>query len=164
MKNIFLITVMLMFVLSSSAFAQNKDQDKNVKSVPEKVKAEFAKAYPNVKDANWVKEEGVYEAKFTSGGTQMGVHINNDGKIIEKEKFIKFGDLPKTTQDYLNKNYPGQQFGEISEITKTSTNKNYYEVEAKNKELMFDNNGNFMNHKKEGKMGEGKKGEGMKKQ
>lgn len=134
---------LLTMTMFSSVNAQNKD----VKDAPAKVKSEFSKLYPKVKDVKWYTEDGNYEGKFTTDKMEMSVQINEKGELVQKEMYLKISQLPKTVQDYLNKNYAGVKFNEASEVT-NAKNIKHYQAETKDKVLIFDNKGIFVKAEK----------------
>ena len=115
---------------------------------PAKVTSEFTKLYPSVKDVKWHMEDGNYEGKFTSGNMSMSVQINPNGELVQKEKYLKVSDLPKPAQDYLTKNYNGVKIKEVSEVT-NSKNTKHFQVEIKDKVLIFDTKGTFIKEEKD---------------
>lgn len=144
MKTIILVMSILTSVTFSSLKAQDNDE---VKNVPAKVKSEFAKLYPTVKDVKWSTEDSNYEGKFTYNMKEMSVQINNDGELVQKETYLKLSELPKPVQDYLSKNYAGVNFDEYSEVT-DSKNVKHYQAESEDKILFFDSNGTFLKAEK----------------
>ena len=144
MKTIISMMTLIMFLSFSSANAQEQAG----KSTPANVKAAFAKLYPNVKDATWRMEEKAYEAKFTENGKEISVHFNKNGDYLEKEYYMKVSELPQTAQDYLTKHYQGVNITEASKIV-TAKGVTLYEAETKDKDIMFDDKGNFTKEVKE---------------
>ena len=136
----------IMVVWLSSASAQ-KQANKNV---PANVSAAFAKLYPNVKDAKWHKEEGYYEAKFMEDGKEMAVHLDRTGELLQREYYIKATELPQNVQNYLNEHYPKANYSEASKMVNPK-GVIHYEVEVKEKELLFDQEGTFLKEEKEDK-------------
>ena len=135
MKKIFSLMSLLAIVWFSSANAQT--------NAPEKVKAEFQKLYPKVKDVKWVMEDGNYLGIFTSDKKEMAVQINDKGELVQTETRLKISELPKTAQDYLTKNYPGVKFEKASEVM-DETKAKRYEAISKDKSVVFDAQGNFL--------------------
>lgn len=152
------------FVFSANMLSAQKVKSANV---PEAVKNGFAKKYPNVKEVDWEKEDGNYEAGFKTILANMddpkakakkretSVTLDESGNILETETEINSGDLPKTIYEYVAKNYPGFELEEATKMT-DSREVVTYEVEVeKGKEefdLIFDASGGFI--KKE--VGKGK--------
>jgi hypothetical protein len=134
-------------LLTIAWFSPVNAQDKDVKDAPAKVKSEFSKLYPNVKDVKWHLEDGNYEGKFTTDKMDMSVQISEKGELVQKEMYLKIAQLPKAVQDYLTKNYAGTKFNEASEVTNVK-NVKHYQVETKEKVLIFDSKGTFVKAEK----------------
>ena len=125
--------ILLLFALLACAqisFAQKTKSSK----VPEPVKMAFSKAYPNVKDVDWEKENGNYEAEFELVDDQeTSVVYDANGALLETEVEIAVSALPKAVQEALK----GKKVKEASKIT-NAKGVVTYEAEVKRKDLMFD--------------------------
>ena len=64
-------------------------------------------------------------------------------KIVETEIEIKVSQLPKNALQYLKDNYKNQKVKEAAKIV-TEKGTVIYEAEIKGKDLLFDENGNFI--------------------
>jgi hypothetical protein len=78
----------------------------------------------------------------------MSVIIDGSGNITETETMIAVTDLPVPISDYMNKYYSGMKIEEAAKIIKASGDVNY-EAEIKEKDIVFDANGNFLKEEKE---------------
>lgn len=136
-KLISLISILAVAFVLFIAVRNNVNKD-----VPEKIKAAFAKLYPDVKDVAWHTEKGNYEGKFNYNYKDMSVQFNDNGELLQTEIYLKASELPQPVQDYLTQNYSGVSFNQYSVVTDAS-NVKHYQAETKDKVLYFDANGNF---------------------
>ncbi len=148
--SILMIAMFLVFAVSISA------QQKNSK-VPENVSKAFQTAHPDAKDISWDKEGINYEANYKVNGSNYSVVITDLGKILETETELKTSDLPQGVIKYINDNYSGYTLSGAAKIVDDKGNTKY-EAEiskgSESKDVMFDQNGNPIHHKKESKENE----------
>jgi len=111
--------------------------------VPENVKATFHSLYPEVKHAEWTKENDSYEAEFEQNGVEIEVSIDAMGNLIQTEIEITVSSLPQAVLDYISKNYSGKNIKEASKIIAANGTVTY-EIEVGNSEYLFDAAGNFI--------------------
>ena len=135
-----------MFAISVIALSAH-GQKLNESQVPAAVKAAFQKQHPSAK-ASWDKEDANYEANFKQDGKAMSAVIDEHGTILETETDIKVTDLPKATQDYMKKNYPGVKIEEAARVIKANGDINY-EAEVRHKDVIFDADGKFLKEAKD---------------
>jgi len=134
-----LALMMVAAIITSLTFAQKLKE----KDVPTQVKSSFQKQYPNAKETKWEKEDGNYEAEFEIEEADYSVLIDASGNILETELEISIEALPANVKDYVVKNYSGQKIKEAAKITDAKGIVTY-EAEIKEKDLIFDSNGNFV--------------------
>lgn len=135
---------LLVLLVSCSANAQKMDE----KEVPAAVKSACAKSYPGAEKVKWEKEGTDYEAEFEQNEVEMSVVFSPDGKMLEEEKEIAISTLPETVKKYVKTNYPDQKIKEATIIRKADGTQSY-EVELKDLDLFFSENGTFLNSKKD---------------
>ena len=150
MKRIGLAAILL--ALSTATFAQEKNEKENeMKSkvnVPMTVKTSLLKKYPQASQATWEKEDGNYEANWGGkDGEANSVLFTPSGNFIEIVKAIPVNELPKSTLAYVKTHYKGEKINEAGKIT-DANGKLSYEVEVHHKDVIFDNNGNFVKEEK----------------
>lgn len=133
----------LLLVLSCIICANVMAKKVNEKDVPAAVKEAFKNAYTNAEEVKWDKEDENYEASFEADEQDMSVLIDAHGKIIETEKEIELSELPEKVKKYVNAHYKGQVIKEAAIIT-DANGVLTYEAEIKNKDLLFDKEGNFL--------------------
>lgn len=123
----------------SSVFARNTN------NIPGAVKSAFEKAYPEVKQPRWEKENADYEASFEWKGKKMSVSYTANGNLIETETNINSHEFPQNALKYAS----GK--GNVSETSKIikADGTIIYEAEVKHKDLLFDEKGNFITEKKD---------------
>lgn len=136
MKKLILMSVVA--VLTGYGYGQKV----NEKDVPASVKETLNKNYPNV-GAKWEKEKENFEANFTSGKKELSVLIAANGNLIESETEIETSELPANVLMYVEKNMNNAKIKEAAIITDASGKKTY-EAEVGGKDLIFDENGNFI--------------------
>jgi hypothetical protein len=142
MRNLFILAIILDIVCLSACEQKLKESQ-----VPAAVKAAFEREYPNTK-ATWDKEDQGYEAEFKKDGKEMSVIIDGSGKIIETETMIAVTDLPAPISDYMSKHYSGMKVEEAAKIINANGDVTY-EAEIKEKDVVFDANGNFLKEEKD---------------
>jgi hypothetical protein len=142
MRNLFIFVI----ILEIAGFLACKQKLKE-SEVPATVRATFEREYPNTK-ATWDKEGDGYEGEFKKDGKEMSVIIDGSGNITETETMIAVTDLPAPISDYMSKHYSGMKVEEAAKIIKADGDVNY-EAEIKEKDIVFDANGNFLKEEKD---------------
>lgn len=132
------------------AFLMNAihSQDLKPSDVPANVKSALIKKYPEAKNVNWEKEKQNYEANW--GGKSKednSVQLTPAGDFIEIVKAMPVNQLPKAITTYIKSNYKGMKIAEAGKVT-DAQGKKTYEVEVNRKDLIFDENGNFIKAEK----------------
>jgi predicted lipid-binding transport protein (Tim44 family) len=117
-------------------------------NIPLAVQETFQALYPNADKVKWGKEKQNYEAKLTMSKKEISVVFDSNGKLIEKEEDIEITELPANAREYLSKNFPKSKIREVEKNT-NAQGIITYEVEIKGKELIFDENGNFIEETKD---------------
>ena len=119
-------------------------QDLKTKDVPAVVKEALAKKYPEAAKVTWEKEKGNYEANWGGkSGEDNSVQFTPAGAFIEMVKAIPVTDLPKNVALYIKGHYNNAKIREAGKVT-DAAGKTMYEAEIKGKDLIFDENGNFI--------------------
>ena len=135
-KSIIVITLIMVSLVS---FAQKTEEQ----NVPQVVKNALLQKFPKAKEVKWDKEGKNFEASFDLNNVDNSVLLSQDGKIVETEIEIKVSQLPKNALQYLKDNYKNQKVKEAAKIV-TEEGTIIYEAEIKGKDLLFDENGNFI--------------------
>lgn len=100
----------------------------NAQDVPQKVKENFSKKFPNAQKIRWDKEkENEWEAEFKMNGKGYSANFTNDGVWKETESEIKPSELPEPVKKTLEKEFAGYKIEE-SEISETPEG-SFYELE-----------------------------------
>lgn len=149
MKKILGLTAIL-FALSSAAFAQENEGGNEHINVPAVVKNANMKKYPESKThhVTWEKEKGNYEANWGGkDGEANSVTYTPTGKFVEIVKEIPVSQLPKSANVYIKEHYKNAKFGDVGKVL-DAQGKTSYEVEINRKDVMFDENGNFVKEEK----------------
>ncbi|SDE15801.1 PepSY-like domain-containing protein [Niabella drilacis] len=128
--------------ISLAGFAQSKSS----LPVPAAVKAAFEHQYPGTK-AKWEKEDGNYEAAFTSKGVKTSAVYDKSGKLIETETAISGDAFPKAAKDYIAQ----KKLGPVTETAKIikADGTVSYEAEIKKTDYLFDAKGAFLRAQKD---------------
>lgn len=145
----------IMLALSTITFAQEKNEKnvehKEMKSklhVPAVVKTSLAKKYPEATKVTWEKEKGNYEANWGGkDGEANSVQFTPAGEFIEIVKEISVKDLPNGVSAYVKEHYKGAKLNDVGKVT-DAQGKTSYEVEVHGKDVIFDENGNFVKEEK----------------
>ena len=143
MKKISFIAIL--FALSSATFAQeNEHEGKESIKVPTAVKSALTKKYADAKNVTWEKENGNYEANWGGkSGEDNSVQFTPAGNFIEIVKAIPVSDLPANVTAYVKSHYNGAKITEAGKVT-DAKGKLSYEAEVNGKDVIFDENGNFV--------------------
>jgi len=112
--------------------------------VPAAVLAAFSKQFPDVKKTKWEKEGDRYEAEFKMAGKETSATFSADGQWLETETKIAVAELPQAARDYVAQHFAGKKIREAAKIT-ASDGKVTFEAEVRNKDLIFDANGAYLN-------------------
>lgn len=115
---------------------------------PAKVQSAFSKAFPGATVKNWDKEKGKYEAEFTQNNKRLTATFNVDGTLEETETDIPVNELPAGIVSYIQAHYKGAAIKEAAAIVKSNGIK-MYEAEIKDKDILFDENGKFIQEEKD---------------
>ena len=133
-------------VLSLASFFAISSQAQKIKNsdVPAVVKTNLLKKYPTAKNVVWEKEKSNYEANWGGkSGENNSVQFTPSGEFIEYVKAIPVGQLPKRVSEYVKAHYKGAKITEAGKVT-DATGKISYEAEVNRKDLVFNENGNFI--------------------
>lgn len=143
MKKILGLTAVL-FAIHITGIAQEKDEINKKVNVPTVVKNALAKKYPEATHVTWEKENGNYEANWGGkSGEDNSVQFTPAGNFIEIVKAIPVGELPANVTSYIKNHYNGAKITEAGKVT-DAKGKLSYEAEVNRKDIIFDENGNFM--------------------
>lgn len=142
MKKIIGLTAIL-FAISSATFAQENENNEHI-NVPAKVKTALMQKYPEAKKVGWEKENGNYEANWGGkSGEDNSVQFTPSGSFIEIVKAIPVSELPAKVATYVKQHYNGAKITEAGKVT-DAKGKLSYEAEVHGKDVIFDENGNFV--------------------
>jgi len=136
MKSIIKILVAAL-LCSAGAYAQTE--------VPQAIQAKFSKVYPSAKKVKWEEEKGKYEVSFSHNGKEMSALYSAAGVLEETETEIPVAELPEKARTYAAAK------GKIKEAAKIvlASGVVKYEAEVKDRDLLFDEKGNFLEEKTE---------------
>ncbi len=137
----------ILFTLSTATFAQEKAEGNEHINVPGKVKSALMQKYPEAKNVGWEKENGNYEANWGGkSGEDNSVQFTPAGNFIEIVKAIPVSQLPANTIAYVKEHY-NVKITEAGKVTDAKGNTSY-EAEVKGRDIVFDQNGNFVKAEK----------------
>ncbi len=140
----------ILFALSNTTFAQEKEGGSKHLNVPAVVKSANMKKYPESKKQHitWETEKGNYEANWGGkDGEANSVTYTPSGTFVEIVKAIPTKDLPKGVLPYVKAHYKNAKFGDVGKVL-DAQGKTSYEVEINRKDVIFDENGNFVKEEK----------------
>lgn len=135
----------ILFAMTSVIFAQKKEGGNEHRNVPATVKNANMKKYPESKSyhVTWEKENGNYEANWGGkDGEANSVQYTPSGNFIEIVKAIAVRDLPANIIAYVKEHYK-VNITEAGKVTDAKGNTSY-EAEVKGRDVIFDQNGNFL--------------------
>jgi len=140
MKKLILPGIFSLFLMTADLMAQRvKSAD-----VPAAVKSALMKKYPSAEGVSWEKEKGNFEANW--GGKSKednSVVFTPGGSFVEMVVAIPVSGLPAGVAAYVKAHYPGAKITEAGKVT-DAQGKISYEAEVKGKDLVFDEQGNFV--------------------
>ncbi len=143
MKNVISLAAIL-FTLSTATFAQKKAEGNEHINVPVKVKSALMQKYPEAKNVGWEKENGNYEANWGGkSGEDNSVQFTPSGSFIEIVNAIPVSQLPAKVVAYVKQHYNNAKITEAGKVT-DAKGKMSYEAEVHGKDIVFDENGNFV--------------------
>jgi len=137
MKKLFLFALLSIFMVKADA------QKCKAKDVPETVMSAFKKAYPIETKCYWGKDSINYQVSFFNGKAPISVTYDVTGKRVITEMQMPVEDLPPSVMEYVQKNYPGEIFQNVVQITDAGGMVTY-EVQVKDLALVFDTKGSFV--------------------
>jgi hypothetical protein len=125
--------VVVLFGLSALVVAARAGEEeiavnKLPAAVKKAIKAKFPKA--EIEEAAREVEDGstTYEVKLEVKGRSVDVALKGDGTILEIEKEVPFGDLPKAVKKALAAKYPKAKLEKVEEVTKGKGGPVRYEI------------------------------------
>ena len=138
MKKYIIATALAGSLFTGAIFAQGGI------TVPQVVKTAFAQKYPAAKHVTWEAEKGNYEAKWGGKeGEENSVLYSPSGKFIEAGQAIAVNQLPAPVTSYVKSHYKGASITEAMRVT-DANGKVTYEAEVHGKDVVFDQQGNYM--------------------
>ena len=139
----------ILFALCSSTFGQEKENEKTDHvNVPAVVKSALHKKYADAKNVTWEKEDGNYEANWGGqSGEDHSVQFTPAGNFLEIVNAIAVNQLPDAVTSYVKTHYKGAKITEAGKVT-DAKGKLSYEAEVHGKDIVFDENGNFVKAEK----------------
>ena len=149
MKKVLGLTAIL-FALNSATFAQEKEGGNHHLNVPAVVKNANMKKYPESKTHHitWETEKGNYEANWGGkDGEANSVTYTPSGTFVEIVKEMPESKLPASVHTYIKAHYKNAKFGDVGKVL-DAQGKTSYEVEINRKDVIFDENGNFVKEEK----------------
>ena len=129
---------------SSLFFAASNAQSIKADKVPASVKSALQKKYADAKDVQWEKEKGNYEANW-GGMTRedTSATFSPAGAFIELIAAIPMSQLPNSVVPYVKSHYKGITIKNAGK-GKDAKGTLFYEAEIKGKDLIFNENGDFI--------------------
>ncbi len=113
--------------------------------IPQIVKTAFGKMYPAILKIDWDEEENnMWEAEFINNGIETSAVFYEDGTLIQVKEEIFYEALPQAVRNYITRYYPNASVKDTYKITDADGNITY-RAEAKDNDLIFDAQGNFIN-------------------
>lgn len=140
----------IMLALNAVSFAQENEGGHEHIKIPAVVKKANIEKYPESKmhQITWEKEKGNYEANWGGkDGEANSVQYSPSGQFLEIVKEIPVKDLPKGVTAYAREHYKTTKFGDVGKVL-DAAGKTFYEVEIHGKDVLFDENGNFVKEEK----------------
>lgn len=141
MKKLILMVAVVM--ISSLTFAQRVQEN----DVPVVVKTTIKERYPNAKNANWEREREHYKVNFKDRDQEHTVKIHSSGRIVETMMETDENAIPTNMKNYVANNYSNHKIRKAKKYTDANGHVTY-ETHVNGRDLVFDNNGNFLREKR----------------
>ncbi|WP_299700312.1 SdiA-regulated domain-containing protein [uncultured Pontibacter sp.] len=121
------------------------------RDVPDAVKVGFIETYPNIKQVDWDKENGLYEAEFKISGRERVALFQEDGKLVSYTEEIDEEFLPGSIHAYLQQYYQNYKVEEVHRIQASDQTTFKVELEQGSKEkiLQFTESGELLRESSE---------------
>lgn len=140
MKKITLAMLLLTCLAANHLMAQDLRQ----KDVPKKVTEALVKKFPHAKKLSWEMEKGNYEANWGGkSGEDTSVVFTPAAIFMEMVVSMPINQLPSNVAPFIQKKYNKASIREAGRLT-DAAGKQFFEVEIKGKDLIFDEKGNFI--------------------
>jgi hypothetical protein len=110
--------------------------------VPQAVRTAVESKFPGL-SYKWEKEDRNYEANFKKDAISMSMVIDVSGTILSTETAIPVSDLPAGILAYMKTHYNGKNIRDAARIVNADGSV-VYEAALKEKDVLFDSNGNFL--------------------
>ena len=140
-----------MFAISTASFAQSEkggNDSKQKLAIPFAIKNALIKKCPEAKKVTWERENGNYEANWGgTSGEDNSVQFTPAGDFIEIVKAMPVTELPKPMLAYVKEHYKGTKITEAGKVT-DAAGKQTYETEVNKRDIIFDEDGNFVKAEK----------------
>ena len=121
-------------------------QDLQNKEVPQNLKNQFEKDYPNATEIEWEKEDILFKVEFDIEKKEQEIWFDESGTIIKTERELTKEDLPKAISSEIKSSYASFKIEDIE--MKKENDKVTYEIELKkgwtDKTLIFDESGTIL--------------------
>lgn len=120
------------------------------KNQPAKVRAAFARDYPNATSVTWSKYQGDWTATFNQGTTRSTAVYHANGERRDTRTVIPQSQTPRTVLDGIVKRRPGSRIGEIIRIEAPQLASNIFRVKTTDngttRYLFYNANGKEVNY------------------
>ena len=95
---------------------ESGSQGKPSKNQPAKVRAAFARDYPNATGVSWSKYRGDWTATFNNGATRSTAVYHANGERRDTRTVVTQKQTPREVLDGILKKAPGTRIGDIVKI------------------------------------------------
>ena len=140
MKTKLILAIALLFLGTTSTFAQDLTESQ----VPTVIVNNFKKEFPKAKDIEWQKKGGQYNVDFEIGwGVDFEAWFSESGNLIKYKQEISEADLPQAIKDAIKKEYAGFRIDDAKKIVKNGVDTYKVELEKGQDErkLVFSKDG-----------------------
>lgn len=112
--------------------------------VPDSIRQQFKKSYPNIGNAQWKMENGDYYATYRdSQDLEHTVIYDKNGKPSGQRYQVSSKNVPSGVSDYYKTNFPGEKNYKVWMEEDRYGMKSYF-IQRKNEKLYFDQNGKYL--------------------
>lgn len=137
MKKVFLLTALLVF------FVQSQAQKVLTKDVPAFVRQACMEAHPKAMNVKWTTKGSTFQCEFIENKKSLSATFDNTGFLLENERNIPIEALPRDIITFINSKYKNKKINAVSKMT-DRMHVVRYQVQVDGKNLVFDDNGNYL--------------------
>lgn len=128
-------TYLWAMVLVAGTTLSSCDQIWSARNVPDAVKVKFVESYPTIKQVDWERMDGLYEAEFKISGRERKALFREDGTLISYTEEIEEQYLPKTVVAQLQQEFDRYKIEEVHRVQEDNVTSFVVELEKSGRDI-----------------------------